>query len=134
MDNSRRDFIKLSAAAVGGLSAPRRVEAATAIRPIPNTAADKLRLVTFAPDAKGAPRIGLAKASGRVVDIGAAAKKHSTRLSFDPSRMVSLIAGSDRALKQVMELAAASDEGPALDSVRIVEIGVLRNVIQQAQA
>lgn len=124
MDNSRRDFIKLGAAAAaigaGALAATPQADAATAIRPIPNSAADKLRLVTFAPDAKAAPRIGVVKASGHVVDIGAAAKKQGVRLAFDPSRMVSLIAANHRALKQVMELAAASDEGPALDSVRLL--------------
>src|ERR1700719_1663919 len=115
MDNSRRDFIKLGAAAAAagaGALAPRQADAATAIRPITNSAADKLRLVTFAPDAKSAPRIGVVKASGRVVDIAAAAKKQGLRLAFDPSRMVSLIAANDRALKQVIELAAASDDGP----------------------
>ena len=123
MDNSRRDFLKLgaAAAAVGALLPEEGAKAAPSLGPIPNSAADKLRLVTFAPEAKAAPRIGVVKASGRVVDIGAAAKKQGMRLAFDPSRMVSLIAGNDRALKQVIELAAASGEdGPALDGVKLL--------------
>ncbi len=122
MDNSRRDFIKLgaAAAAVGALLPQGGAAAAPSLGPIPTSAADKLRLVTFAPEAKAAPRIGVVKASGRVVDIGAAAKKRGMRLVFDPSRMVSLIAGNDRALKQVVELAAAVDDGPALDSVKLL--------------
>jgi 2-keto-4-pentenoate hydratase/2-oxohepta-3-ene-1,7-dioic acid hydratase in catechol pathway len=125
MDNSRRDFLKLgvTAATVGALLPPGSAQAAagTAGGPIPNAASDKLRLVTFAPDAKAAPRVGVVDSAGRVIDIGAAARRQSVRLGFDPTRMASLIAANHRALKQVMELAERGDDGARpLDSVRLL--------------
>ena len=124
MDNSRRDFLKLgaTAAAVGALLPPGKAEAAAATTgtSVPNTASGKLRLVTFAPDAKAAPRVGVVNAAGRVVDIVAAAKRRGVRLSFDPSRMVSLIAANHHALMQVTELAEAADDTLALDAVRLL--------------
>jgi 2-keto-4-pentenoate hydratase/2-oxohepta-3-ene-1,7-dioic acid hydratase in catechol pathway len=123
MDNSRRDFIKLGAAvaAVGAALPAEQAQATTAPGPVPNTAAGKLRLVTFAPDARAAPRVGVVTASGKVVDLGAAARKHGVRLSFDAAHMAMLIAGGERALQEVRKLAAASgDEGAPLGSVRLL--------------
>jgi 2-keto-4-pentenoate hydratase/2-oxohepta-3-ene-1,7-dioic acid hydratase in catechol pathway len=122
-DGSRRDFIKLGAAvAAMGASLPGTQAQATAMPPaLQNGAAGKLRLVTFAPDAQAAPRIGVVTAAGRVVDLGAAARKHGQRLSFDPAQMLSLVAGGGRALEEVRKLAAMTGEdGPALAAVRLL--------------
>lgn len=127
MENTRRDFIKLGAAvaAAGALLPEAGAQAATvsvgAAGPVPNSAAGKLRLVTFAPDAKALPRIGVVKASGRVVDIGALAKKRGTHLAFDPAQMISLVASGERGLQEVRKLVAeAPDGGPAVSEVRLL--------------
>jgi len=116
MDASRRDFIK--AAALGVLLPS---VAAAAPGPIPNTAAGCLRLVTFAPDSLSPPRIGIVGPAGRIIDIGQAAKAQGIRLSFDPTQMVSLIAGGGHALAELRHvLAKASSDGPAIDQVRLL--------------
>ena len=119
MDGSRRDFIKLGAAVAAVGAALAQAEAqATAVK---NSAAGKLRLVTFAADAHAAPRTGVVTSGGKVIDLGAAAKKHGVRLSFDPAQMLLLIAGGEHALQEVRKLAAAAGEdGPALAAVRLL--------------
>ncbi len=122
MDSSRRDFIKLGAVvAAVGASLPQAEGQAAMPAAAQNAAAGKLRLVTFTPDAQTAPRIGVVTVGGRVIDLGAAAKKHDLRLSFDPAQMLLLIAGGERALEDVRKLvAAAGEDGPALGSVRLL--------------
>jgi 2-keto-4-pentenoate hydratase/2-oxohepta-3-ene-1,7-dioic acid hydratase in catechol pathway len=121
MDNSRRDFLKLgaTAAAIGALLPSAKAEAAAAMA-VPNLGAGKLRLVTFAPEPKAAPRIGAVNKAGQVVDLAATAKKRGLRLGFDPSRMVSLIAANHRALAQAMELAEAGEGNAPLEAVRLL--------------
>ncbi|MGO8917559.1 MAG: fumarylacetoacetate hydrolase family protein [Stellaceae bacterium] len=123
MDSSRRDFIRLGAvAAAVGAALPHSEAQATAMTvPVKNSAAGKLRLVTFAPDTHAAPRTGMVTSSGKVIDLGQAAKKHGMRLSFDPAQMLLLIAGGERALQEVRKLAAeAGEDGPALADVRLL--------------
>lgn len=123
MDSSRRDFIRLSAAvaAVGASLPPAGAQAAAMPAGAQSSAAGKLRLVTFAPDAQAAPRTGVVSAGGRVIDLGAAARKHGQHLSFDPAEMLLLIAGGERALEEVRKLAArAGEDGPELSAVRLL--------------
>ena len=116
MDESRRDFIK---AAALGVLLPSAVKAAPG--PIPNTAAGSLRLITFAPDPRSAPRVGVVGPSGHIVDIGQAAKAQGAHLSFDPSQMVSLIAGGAHSLAELRHVVAkAAADGPAIDQVRLL--------------
>jgi 2-keto-4-pentenoate hydratase/2-oxohepta-3-ene-1,7-dioic acid hydratase in catechol pathway len=79
-----------------------------------------LRLLSFSPKAGEAIRIGALTKSGRVVDVGAAAKKRKTALAFDPGNMVSLIASGEAGLAQVRALLAdAGDVGAALGDVKL---------------
>jgi 2-keto-4-pentenoate hydratase/2-oxohepta-3-ene-1,7-dioic acid hydratase in catechol pathway len=122
-DSSRRDFIKLGAAvaAIGASLPPGEAQAAAMPEGVKNSAAGKLRLVTFAPDAHAAARTGVVSPGGRVIDLGAAAKKHGMRLSFDPGEMLLLIAGGERALAEARKLAGlAGEDGPALSTVRLL--------------
>jgi 2-keto-4-pentenoate hydratase/2-oxohepta-3-ene-1,7-dioic acid hydratase in catechol pathway len=121
MDSSRRDFIKLGAVvAAVGASLPQP-EAQAATPGAVQNSADKLRLVTFAPDAQAAPRTGVVTPAGRVVDLAAAARKHGQHLSFDPAQMLLLIAGGEPGLHEVRRLVALSGEdGPALSEVRLL--------------
>jgi 2-keto-4-pentenoate hydratase/2-oxohepta-3-ene-1,7-dioic acid hydratase in catechol pathway len=89
--------------------------------PAPSGGAGALRLVTFAPDTSAEPRIGVVKASGRVVDIGAAARQQGVTLGFDPGQMVALIAAGEPALQQLRQVAAAApDDGPEVAKVRLL--------------
>jgi len=83
--------------------------------------AGSLRLLTFAPKAGDAPRVGALAANGRIVDLGAAASKSKTKLSFDSARMVSLIAAGEPALAEVRALLMADPpEGPRVEDVRLL--------------
>jgi 2-keto-4-pentenoate hydratase/2-oxohepta-3-ene-1,7-dioic acid hydratase in catechol pathway len=122
MENSRRDFLKIGATAAAGTlmqgSAQAQGTAGANGATVPQGKAGTLRLVTFAPDASAAPRVGIVTASGKVVDV--AARGAGTKLSFDPTSMVSLIAAGDPALEDLRKIAAsAGDEGPAVGTVRL---------------
>jgi len=83
--------------------------------------AGSLRLLTFAPRPGDAPRVGALAANGRIVDLGAAASKAKTKLSFDSARMVSLIAAGEPALTEVRALlVAAPPDGPRVEDVRLL--------------
>jgi 2-keto-4-pentenoate hydratase/2-oxohepta-3-ene-1,7-dioic acid hydratase in catechol pathway len=79
-----------------------------------------LRLLTFTPKTGEAPRVGALAANGRIVDLGAAASKSGTKLSFDPARMVSLVAAGEAALAEVRALLLAAPlDGPRAEDVRL---------------
>jgi len=83
--------------------------------------AGSLRLLTFAPKPGDAPRVGALAANGRIVDLGAAASKLKTKLSFDSARMVSLIAAGEPALAEVRALLMAAPlDGPRVEDVRLL--------------
>jgi 2-keto-4-pentenoate hydratase/2-oxohepta-3-ene-1,7-dioic acid hydratase in catechol pathway len=124
MENTRRDFLRLGAgaAALGSLvaaSGKAAAQSAAAGAPIANTAAGRLRLVTFTPGGTAPPRVGFVSAAGRVIDIGKVAEARGLKLAFDPTSMVSLIAAGPAALDQVRQFAGV-DEGAALDEVRLL--------------
>ncbi|SFM93437.1 fumarylacetoacetate hydrolase family protein [Methylobacterium pseudosasicola] len=116
--STRRDFLNLTVAAtaVGTLASAASAQAPAAGpgRPIPPAVGDALRLVTFTPDATGAPRLGVVRSDGRVVDLSRAPSP-----GFDPARMVSLIEAGPVALDAVRRIAAAGD-GPKVDTVRLL--------------
>jgi len=117
MDESRRQFIATGATLAVGALLPRAAEAAG---PIPNSAAGALRLVTYSPGA-AAPRVGAVNASGRVVDLGAAAKAKGMALTFDAGSMVSLIAAGDFAVAQARQLMLeGGGDGPLVTEVRLL--------------
>ncbi len=116
MDESRRQFITIGATVAMGALLPK---AAGAGGPIPNAAAGALRLVSYSYQG-GTPRVGAVKTSGRVVDLGAAAKARGMALSFDPVSMVSLIAAGDFAVAQARQLMQEGPEdGPLVADVRL---------------
>src|SRR5450755_1913362 len=126
MEKGRRDFMKMgAAAAVGALlpSGARSDEPASGKRPAvpPAPAGGQLRLLSFAPKPGDTVRVGALLASGRIVDLGEAAKRLKMKLSFEAAQMVSLIAGGEAALAEVRALLAkAPDGGPRPEEVRLV--------------
>ncbi|TXN76187.1 fumarylacetoacetate hydrolase family protein [Methylobacterium sp. WL18] len=116
--STRRDFLNLTVAAtaVGALasSASAQAPAAGPGRPIPPAGGDALRLVTFAPDGSSAPKLGVVRSDGRVIDLSRASVP-----GFDPARMVSLIEAGPAALDAVRRAAAAGD-GPQVETVRLL--------------
>ena len=116
MESGRREFLKRSAvAAIGALlpagsfeAAPREEKEMT---PKAATPAEPLRLLSFAPKAGENIRIGALTKDGRIVDVGAVAKKLRMKLSFDPAEMVSLIYSHDAGLAQVRRLLAKAPSG-----------------------
>lgn len=77
-----------------------------------------LRLVTFQPTASDAPRVGVVKANGRIVDLTVAARTGS--FSFDPTSMLSLIAAGDEALSEVQLAVGTAVDGPHVDDVQLL--------------
>jgi 2-keto-4-pentenoate hydratase/2-oxohepta-3-ene-1,7-dioic acid hydratase in catechol pathway len=126
MDDTRRQFLKLgTAAAVGTVLSAKMAaaSAATAANPIPSElpAIGGMRLVTFSPDGKAAPRVGVVQPNGRIVDLVVEAAHQKADLAFDPDRMVSLIAAGPQALVQVERLVSkAGEKGPLAKDVRLL--------------
>jgi len=124
MSNSRRDFLGLGTAAAVATVAAAVHAAPGAGMPIPpgaQAAHGALRLVTYLPPGGGATRVGAVQPSGHVVDLGATAKAKRMKPSFDPSSMLSLIAGGPLALAQARKLAAEGrDDGPLVSEVRLL--------------
>lgn len=125
MQNDRRGFLKKSAAAaIGALLPASPGEASSeempAAKPGAAPADEPLRLLSFAPKAGDNIRVGALSKEGRIVDLGAVAKKLKMKLSFDPSEMVSLIHAHDSGLSQVRRLIAkAAPGGPRPDEVQL---------------
>jgi 2-keto-4-pentenoate hydratase/2-oxohepta-3-ene-1,7-dioic acid hydratase in catechol pathway len=124
MEKGRRDFMKIGAAAALGALLPSgadRAEAEARGTPKAPSAPAPLRILTFVPKPGAAPRTGVLAANGRIVDLGAAAAKLKKKLSFDPARMVSLIAAGEPALAEVRALLTAfRGEGPLVEDVRLL--------------
>jgi len=122
MDDRRRDFITMGATLAAGAVLPGQAAAAdeagaTARQKLAPTR--DLRLATYSPPGKSSLRTGVVLDDGRVVDIGAEAKRRGMKLAFDANSMLSLIAGGDAALGQVRAIAeGAQGEHPRLADVR----------------
>ncbi|MFI5337040.1 MAG: fumarylacetoacetate hydrolase family protein, partial [Opitutales bacterium] len=67
-------------------------------------AAEGLRLVSFAPVSGQSLRVGVIRSNGRILDVGAAARRQKVSLSFDPADMISLIAAGDAARAEIRRL------------------------------
>jgi len=67
-----------------------------------------MRLVTFAPQGDPVSRIGVLERAGRIIDIGAAAKRRGVSVPFDTSDMLSLIAAGSAGLAALKRLVADS--------------------------
>jgi 2-keto-4-pentenoate hydratase/2-oxohepta-3-ene-1,7-dioic acid hydratase in catechol pathway len=122
MDDKRRDFLAMGATlaagtVLSGQAAAADEPGATARQ---NLAATKdLRLATYSMPGQPALRTGVVLDDGRVIDIGAEAKRRGVKLGFDAGSMLSLIAGGAAALEQVRAIAeGAKGEHPRLADVR----------------
>ncbi len=122
MDDRRRDFITMGATLAAGAVLPGQAVAAdeagaTARQNLVPTR--DLRLATYSMPGKSALRTGVVLDDGRVIDIGAEAKRRGMKLAFDAGSMLSLIAAGEAALKQVRAIAeGAKGEHPRLADVR----------------
>jgi 2-keto-4-pentenoate hydratase/2-oxohepta-3-ene-1,7-dioic acid hydratase in catechol pathway len=65
----------------------------------------RLRLLTFA-DEHGAPRLGIARPDGNLVDVAKAAHQARVTLGFDGTSMMALIEAGPQGLAELRELAA----------------------------
>ena len=75
-----------------------------------------MRFVTFVPRRGAAPRVGLARDDGSVLDLSLA----GSRPPFDPFDMVSLIAGGARALAWARKAGAGRRQGLRLGKVKLL--------------
>jgi 2-keto-4-pentenoate hydratase/2-oxohepta-3-ene-1,7-dioic acid hydratase in catechol pathway len=121
MDESKREFIAMGATLAAGAVLTGQAQAAvpeeTARQNL--AATTDLRLATYSMPGQPALRTGVVLNDGRVVDIGREAKARGMKLAFDPSSMISLIAGGDAALRQVRALAeGVKGEHPRLADVQ----------------
>lgn len=133
MDQSRRDLLKVSAAAVGsalmgasqGASAQsggaRAPSAAQQIK-LPLAGQTGVRLATCVFKADSSPRIGIVLSDGRVIDVENEAKRHKMKLAFAANSMLSLVASGDAGLAQIKALSdkAGSMKLVSLDQVRLM--------------
>ncbi len=79
-----------------------------------------MRLFSFVPSSGKQIRVGAATPDGRVLDLGAEARRRSIPLSFDPAEMLSLIAAGSKALAEVRSLVDGSaGDGPGLGEVHL---------------
>ncbi len=79
-----------------------------------------MRLVTFAPKAGAAPRLGLLRSENEVLDLGEEARLQGRALPFDAADMISLIESGEAGLGAVRELAASPRGEPlALSGVKL---------------
>lgn len=111
MDQSRRDLLKASAAAVGSAlmgvqsSASAQGTGSAAQIKLPLAGQTGLRLATCVFKADTSPRIGIVLSDGRVIDVESEAKRQNMKLAFAANSMISLIASGDSGLAQVKALA-----------------------------
>ncbi|HEY4073850.1 MAG TPA: fumarylacetoacetate hydrolase family protein [Herbaspirillum sp.] len=116
MDNTRRNLLKVSAsAAVGGILAGTQgiASAQTAgkngaeIKSVPPLVGSTgIRLATVVLAKGGKPTVVVVTDDGHLIDIKAAAHRHSVKLGFDPSTVINLIASGDEGLAQVTDIVA----------------------------
>ena len=80
-----------------------------------------MRLFSFVPSPGERIRVGALTSDGRVVDLGAEARRRNLPLSFDPADMLSLIAAGAKALAEVGSLVDGSAPGgPRVEDVRLL--------------
>src|ERR1017187_5121522 len=80
-----------------------------------------MKLFSFVPSPGEENRVGALTPDGRVVDLGAEARRRSLPLSFDPADMLSLIAAGGKALAEAGSLVDGSASGgPRVEEVHLV--------------
>src|SRR5512141_335234 len=80
-----------------------------------------MRLFSFVPSPGKQIRVGAATPDGRVLDVGAEARRRSVPLSFDPAEMLSLVAAGEKALVEVRSLLDGSpNPGPRVEDAHLL--------------
>ena len=80
-----------------------------------------MKLLCFVPSPEKGIRVGALTPDGRVVDLGAEARRRSLPLSFDPADMLSLIAAGGQALAEAGSLVDGSASGgPRVEEVHLI--------------
>ena len=80
-----------------------------------------MRLFSFVPSPGERIRVGALTSDGRVVDLGAEARRRNISLSFDPADMLSLIAAGGKALAEAGSLVDGSTPGgPRVEDVHLL--------------
>ncbi len=114
MDQSRRDFIKMSATVVGGASLGIQINAnaqdgqagskvsVKSMKPLAGQFGHRFATCIF--EENSAPCIGIILDDGRVIDLVAEAKRQGMTLGFSGNSMISLIASGDIGMAQVNAL------------------------------
>jgi 2-keto-4-pentenoate hydratase/2-oxohepta-3-ene-1,7-dioic acid hydratase in catechol pathway len=130
MEPSRRDILKLGAAvAATGLATATAIDSAkaeigtaeAATMPAVQIPADsKLRISSYAEKGTNAPRLGVVKANGHLIDVAKAAQAAGQKLSYDPTSMVSFIEAGPSAVEQLRAIMAKAEDG-----VQVSEVGLL---------
>jgi 2-keto-4-pentenoate hydratase/2-oxohepta-3-ene-1,7-dioic acid hydratase in catechol pathway len=127
METSRRDLLKLGAAAATGLAATTMAQTAkaqgaqAAAMPAAQIPADsRLRLVSYAAIGTDSPRLGAVPANGTVIDIAKAAQAAGQTLSYDPTSMVSFIEAGPAAVEQLRAIVAKADAGIPITEVALL--------------
>lgn len=118
MEGSRRDILKLGAAAALAPIAMAHADPATAAPGGGDPG--KLKLLSSA-GSDGNPRLGAVSAGGRVVDIANAAASAGVKLDFDATSMVALIEAGPGALAQIRDLVSkAPPAGPIVSDLKLL--------------
>jgi 2-keto-4-pentenoate hydratase/2-oxohepta-3-ene-1,7-dioic acid hydratase in catechol pathway len=121
MDSNRRNLLKASASAVGGILAgtqtaalaQAQVSAAPALFVPPLAGKIGMRLATCALDGKSAPTVVAVLDNGKLIDLQAEARRQKRALPFDASSMVALIKSGNAGLEQVRAVAEGALSRPA---------------------
>src|SRR5271169_3096728 len=80
-----------------------------------------MRLFSFVPSPGERIRVGALTSDGRVLDLGAEARRRNFPLSFDPADMLSLIATGDKALAEAGSLVdGCAPGGSRVEDVRLL--------------
>lgn len=112
MDHQRRDAMKISASAVvGGAMSVLGSAQASPAQPVavPNLEnASGLRIANYIPANSKTSRLGVVTSDAKVIDIGAEANRQKTKLSFDPTSLISLATAGEEGLTQLRSVVAKS--------------------------
>ncbi len=125
MEGSRRDILKLSAAAALAPLALKAGGEALAAGEADKLAVSaprdgKLRLLSYA-SKDGSPRLGAVAAGDRVVDIEKGAEAAGVKLSFDGTSMIALIEAGPAGLAQIRDvMQKAPADGPPVSELKLL--------------
>ena len=114
MDQNRRDFLKISATMLGGVSMGLQTDSNAFNLPsdakdyvkyiTPLSGQSGLRFATCLFEANDTPRVGIIQNDGKVIDVITEAKRQGIAPVFSGNSMISLISSGDAGIAQVNAL------------------------------